>query len=601
MTFLAPPNLLLYYGLLAGCLLLGLGLAVLAWQRPRQRQRGLRAGAGVVAALALWLTAFPPLVAVRAARPQAVLLTTGYHPDTLSTLLRRLGAGTPVYFYGTGEAPSKARVLPSLLDLAEQRPALQRLHVLGQGPAPAELALLGTMAVQHLAPAQGAGFRAAGWNRRLVLGQTVEVEGQVLPLPGNAPVWVSLRAAGAVRDSQLLQGGGDFRLRYRPKAAGLAVYELVLRRAGRVLESAPLPVQVTERQPPAVLLLAATPSFEFKFLKNHLADARYAVALRSTVSRGLQQTEFVNQPTRSLTRLTPALLAGYGILIADAATLAGLSGAESQALSSALRAGRLGLVVLADAAPLPRTLPALAGFSVQARPAAQTAAQPLTWADGPAPAPASLPAQLRPGLQLRALARGPQGALAAASRRVGLGSAVVSVLPETFQWQLQGRPAVYASFWNHLLTAATPPEENGPAWSYETLWPRPHQPLLLHLAAPLPEALPTVKALAGGPAVRLALRQDTRLPEWSTARFWPARTGWHQVQGPGGSVHHFYVFADAVWPGPEQQARRLALAQRTAAAPGLAAAETALQPWPATWFFVLFLLAAGYLWLEEKL
>ena len=128
-----PPNPVIYYGLLAFCLLLGIGLLALAWQRPRQRQRLLRMLAGAMAVGALWFTAFPPLRPLPAARAEAILLTEGYAPDTLRQLLRQLGAGTPVWAYGEVEMPDKAKPLASLLTLAEQRPALRRLHLLGQG------------------------------------------------------------------------------------------------------------------------------------------------------------------------------------------------------------------------------------------------------------------------------------------------------------------------------------------------------------------------------------------------------------------------------------------------------------------------------------
>ena len=270
-----------------------------------------------------------------------------------------------------------------------------------------------------------------------------------------------------------------------------------------------------------------------------------------------------------------------------------------------LRAGRLGLITLAEAAALPRNAPARPDFTVRPRPAPPAALSALTWPDAPGEARAPLPAQLQPNPALRPLVTGPGQMLAAASRRVGLGFAVVSVVPETFRWALQGHAPVYASFWNRLLTAAVPPAPAAANWRVGTRWPRPAQPLTLHLAAAFPKAQPTVAALAGGPPTRLALRQDTRLPEWSTARFWPGATGWHQVHGPGRTVHHFYVYPAAAWPGPEREERQQAVAQLSANVQATPASEAipdfTSEPWPAGWFFGLFLLAAGYLWLEEKL
>ncbi|MGY3087687.1 hypothetical protein ACVWYF_000713 [Hymenobacter sp. UYAg731] len=599
------PNPVLYYGLLSFCLLLSLGLLMLAWRRPRRRQRAARLLASVAAGAALWFIAFPPLRHLPAARAEAILLTPGYSSDTLRQLRQRLGAGTPVWAYGNAELPANARPLASLLTLAEQRPALRRLHILGSGLPAAELPLLNSLAVRLHPGAPFAGIGTAFWPAKLALGETLRLEGTAVAPGRPAAMWVVLRAAGTGRDSMRLPtGGGPFRLRYQPKTAGLATYELLLRRPGQPLLAEPVPVEITAPALPAVLLLTAAPSFEFKFLKNYLAEAHYPVALRTSVSRGLVQTDFVNQPAQPLDRLTPALLAHYSVLIADAATVAALTAAEVQALQAAIRAGRLGLITLAEAAPLPRTAPARPDFTVQLRPA-NAPPQPLAWPDEPGEARAALPAQLQANPALRTIITGPRGLLLTASRRVGLGFVVVSVVPETFRWGLQGHTAVYASFWSRLLTAAVPPAPAEATWHTGSRWPRPAQPLTLHLAAAFPTVPPTVAALAGGPAVRLALRQDTRLPEWSTAQFWPGEMGWYQVRGPGRISHNFYVYPPTAWRGPELRERQQAAAQLAVETNGLKVSEatqaTVTEPWPAGWFFGLFLLAAGYLWLEEKL
>ena len=604
-----PPSPALYYGLLVGCLLLGFGLMALAWCRPNGRQRFLRVLAGAGAAAALWLTAFPPARPLTAARAEAILLTEGYAPDTLRQLQRQLGAGTPVWAYGNAERMPKAQPLTSLLTLAEHRPALRRLHILGHGLPGADLPILGPVAVRQHPGAPAAGFTTAFWPARLALGEVLQVEGTVAQLQSAGTAWVVLRAAGAGRDSVPLpaSGSGAFHLRYQPKTAGLAIYELLLRRPGQPPRTEPVPVEITPPALPAVLLLAATPSFEFKFLKSYLAEAHYPVALRTSVSRGLVQTDFVNLPRLNLEHLTPALLARHEVVIADAATLGALSGTETQALQAAVRNGRLGLVVLAEPAPLPRTTPARADFAVVPRPPAPAGLPALAWPGAPGEARAPLPAQLRPQPNLHPLITGPQQAIAAARRRVGLGAVVVSVVPETFRWGLQGHATVYASFWNRLLQAAVPPALAAATWQLGTRWPRPGQPLTLLLAAgAMPPERPSVAALAGGPAVRLALRQDTRLPEWSTAHYWPGTAGWQRVSGPGRTSFHFYVYPPAAWMVPELQARQQALAGRAAGAAqaakaALAAPYTVEEPWPSGWFMGLFLLATGYLWLEEKL
>ena len=601
-----PVILPIHYLLLVGCALLGTWLLVAAWRRPGQQRRVPRLLASAVVPMALWLAAYPPQRAVPRTQATGILLTEGYQPDTLRRLRQQLGAGTPVWSYGV-PAPAGARSLHSLLALAEHRPALRQVHLLGHGLPAADLPALGQLLIKrHPAPVF-AGFREAQWSAALRLGQPLEVAGAVALPAGAASAWVSLRAGGTGRDSaRLPPAGGTFRLRYVPKVAGLLRPELVLRQAGRVLATEPVPVEVTPVALPPVLLLAAVPSFEFKFLKNNLAAQGQAVALRTTVSLGLVQTEFLNQPAQALDHLTPGLLGHYQLVVADATTLATLPTAESRALHTAIRAGRLGLVVLAEATPLPAAMPARADFTVLAQPTTGAAAglQRLVWPGAPDGVRALLPARLRPDPALQTLITGPGEALAAASRRVGMGTVVVSTVAETFRWALGGQSTAYAAYWNQLLEAAMPPPAPAATWQLASRWPRPHYPLELRLAGVLPSAtnLPTVRSLASGSAVSLALAQDARLPEWSTAQYWPGAAGWHEVRGPGSTRYTFFVFDSAAWRGPELAERQRALAGQSLAARGnIGAVGSGQQPWPAGWFFGLFLLAAGFLWLEEKL
>jgi hypothetical protein len=602
-TYCVLSSPLVFYLLLGGCILLGVWLVVAAWRRPDPRRRLLRVLASLALPLGLWFSAYPPTRAVPTTQSAAILLTEGYQPDSLRQLRQQLGAGTPVWSYGV-PAPTGTRPLGSLLTLAEQRPALRQLHVLGHGLPAADLGALENVPLpRHTAPAFE-GFQQAHWSPQLRLGQALVVEGTVAV--SSAPAWVSLRAAGAGRDSVRLTKGGGFRLRYLPKAAGRQLPELVLRQDGRVVATEPVPVEVTTTALPPVLLLAAVPSFEFKFLKNNLAAQGRAVALRSTVSKGLVQTEFLNQPAQPLDHLTPSLLSRYAVVVADAATLAALPPSESQALRAATQAGRLGLVMLADVAPLPAAAPARADFSVVAQPTTGPSANPqlLTWPGAPTGLRATLPAHLRPAATLKPLVSGPNAALVAASRRYGLGTVVVSVVPATFRWALQGQEVAYNAFWSQLLVAATPPPAPAATWQLATRWPRPQYPLSLRLNGSLPPAaeLPTVRPLASGAAVQLALAQDLRLPEWSTAQYWPRAAGWHQVQGPGRTTYNFFVYDSAAWRGPELAERQQALTKRTAASKtGSGTAGTVQESWPTGWFFGLFLLAAGFLWLEEKL
>ncbi|MBC6991559.1 hypothetical protein [Hymenobacter sp. BT491] len=599
------PSSLQFYTLLIFCLLLAVWLTVAALRRANRARLAARLLAGLAAAAGLWFTAFPLTRTLGTSRREAILLTSDYQIDTLQQLLRKLGPATTVWRYNE-LVPAEAPVLASLPALPERHPALRRLHVLGRGLPAADASLPGNLQlVQHTPPAF-TGFRAAHWNRQLELGKPVELEGFFENTEvAKAPVWVYLQAAGTARDSvKLPTGRGAFRLHFTPKATGLSVYELGARKqANTTLAREPVPVEVLPTRPLRVLLLASTPSFEFKFLKNQLGTQQHAVALRVGISKGLIQTEFLNQPAHDLSRLTPTLLARYDAVVADAGTLSGLSAGENQALQNAIRSQGLGLIVVADAAALPRTTPARAGFAVVPRATAVTVRpQPLKWPGAPEKATAVVPGSLHLSAGSRALVTDAQQQTLVADRRFGTGRVVIALVPETFRWVLQNATQAYDSYWSYLLSTAARPLAVEERWHVLETWPHVQQPLTLRLeAARLPAQQPTVQR-AGAPAARLALRQDVRLPEWRTGQYWPTTAGWHRVQLPQKAAQWFYVYDTKNWVNAQIiDYQALNNRAKIPASASSDASDTVQQPWPVAWFFGVFLLAAGFLWLEEKL
>ena len=583
------------------CLLLAIGLSVAAWRRANRQRLVLRLVAGWVAAAALWLIAYPPTRTLSGSRQQAILLMPGYQPDSLQSLLRQLGPGTRLWRYGSSLAAADpdTPTLHSLVALREQLPYLRQLHVLGRGlPSDAQSVADSLRLIRHRAPAL-AGFRAAQWPRQLPLGQILRVSGSFVSAPGNQEaVWVILRAAGGARDSVRLSAGrGAFQLSYVPKATGLAEYALWARRGTETVAREPVPLEVTAVPPLRVLLLTTTPGFEFNFLKNYLGTQQHRVALRTQVSKGLTQTAFLNQPTHDLHRLTPGLLARYDVVITDNGTLADLTSAETQSVRTAVQSQGLGLLLLTEPGILPRSLPGRNAFSLLPRPAGADRPQPVRWSGGPTTLAAPLAAELRLQPGSTALATDARQRPVAGVARVGLGHVAVSALAETYPWQLQtSTSAGYAAFWSHLLAAVVRPAPAAAHWQVLETWPRPNQLATLRLETSAPAAAVTVTA-AGQRAVPLPLQQDTRLPEWATGQFWPTAAGWHQVQGPGATRHWFYVFAPENWQAAEPEIHLVATAPTT----GRLAPATTRQPWPVGWFVALFVLAAGTLWLEEKL
>lgn len=580
------------------CVLLALGLTVAALRRANRHWLVGRIVAGWLACVGLWAMAQPPTHTVRQAAGTAILLTPGYQPDSLRQLLQKLGPATPVYRYGKamGDTPAVRQVAA----LLERQPPLHRLHILGNGLPPAEAYALPANRLVIHSPAVFHGIQTASWPHQLTTGQPFWVEGSMSKSATTS--WVVLRAAGVPQDSvRLSPGSTAFRLQMIPRTTGPAVFELALRQNQTILAVEPLPVEVLPAQPMRVLLLSSVPSFEFKFLKNHLAARQHVVGLRVGVSRNIVQTELVNQTAHALAPLTNPLLSRYDIVVADAGSMPTLSAGEVSSLRAAVQQQGLGLIVLAEGQLLPTAMPGRAGFTV--RPSAATEPRGLRWSAMPVGKPkAAVAATLQLPASSYALVFDQQQRAVAARHRVGLGQVVVSTVPETFSWLLQNTPAVYDAYWSLLLTAAARPQPVAASWKSMPYWPRPHQSLMLQLSiASFPAVQPVVRAPNSAEAP-LVLQQDPRLPEWSTASYWPAVAGWHQVQLTRQPAHWFYVYPDSVWQGPQwlawQQRRAVQPTLQLRNGPEAYAREVA---WPRWWFFILFVVAAGFMWLEEKL
>ncbi|MCB2409261.1 hypothetical protein [Hymenobacter lucidus] len=596
-----PP---VFYLFLVLCLLLAGGLTLAAVRRPHRQRLWPRLLAGWLAVLALWWLAYPPRRTVSANSSEIIVLTPGYQTDSVRQLLRKLGPATTLWRYGFSNTTADTPSLHSLQLLRERYPELRRLHLLGWGLPVAALPELGPLRLIMHRPTAVRGFQQAGWNRRVEVGQRLVVEG-FFTAASAQPVWLSLRGAGRPADSVRLPAGtGPFRLQTLPKTASLAVYQLVARQGRNLLATEPVPVEVSTARPLRVLLLNSTASFEFTALKNYLGTQQHRVGLRTGLSRGLAQTEFLNQTAHDLTRVSSALLAHYDVVVTDAATIAAFSSFEVQVLRESVRTNGLGLILLAEPTTLPRALPSRAGFTVVPRPTAAARSQPIRWPESTSSATTLIPATLRLAAPARPLVTNRQRQAVVATQRFGLGSVTVSVLPQTYPWVLQGDGNTYATYWSTLLRAAARPLPTSTQWQVVSAWPRAHDPVALLLTSSVsPDQQPTVAGLQGAASVPLALAQAALLSEWQSGVFWPAGAGWHQVQLKGQLPYSFYVFGAHHWLAPEQRRRQQAAQNyRHRASANTSSSEAATSlPYPAAWFFGLFLLTAGFLWLEEKL
>ncbi|WP_233555586.1 hypothetical protein [Pontibacter oryzae] len=577
----------------------------LAWRRPNRQRLGWRLVASMVAGISLVLLVFPPVTQQAINPSAAILLTEGYNPDTLKALQQQK-AKLQVYTY---QATSNVNGIPlnALLQLRQHQPGLQTLHVLGYGLPTQELAQLEGLSLQTHLTELPAGLQAVDWPQRVKLGQGVEVNGKYMAKAGKAILY--LHAAGQLQDSVTLlpDSSQTFRLRYTPKVKGCAMYTLLQKKGSQTDTLGQLPVHVEEPQPLGVLLLAATPNFEFKFLKNHLGELQHRVAFRATISKNLSQSEWLNMPKTDLNRITPRLLQHFDVVITEPEALQNLSASERSVLQQAVSRDGLGVLSIAAAPATNRSTAFFTSFDTRRVSRQESRSVRASWAGTDAATAIAAPYTLVNAPALSALISESGKNVLAGARKAGWGKVAISLVPQTFPWQLEGKDKVYASYWATLLTAVAKEQVQEQFWQVtQPQFPKPNQPVQLTFTdytsnGELTTA--TVTRLADSTSIHMPLAQHMHQPEKFSGDFWPRQSDWHQVQAAGTDPYFFFV-QDSTGFTFESIASRRAATQAFAASQRLRQANAALayrnEPVPLWWFFALFVLSSGFLWLEEK-
>ncbi len=575
----------------------------LAWQRTDRRRLPLRLIASAAALAALGLLAFP--VSCRVQRPpgEAILLTPGATPEQLETL-----GHLPAYRLAedreAGIPETSATPIPAAGFLQQAMPHLARLHVVGHGLRPDQLRQLGPVATTlHPAPLPP-GVMWLDAAQLLPRDALFRVEGRLAGLPAGESR-LELIDPGGRRAEQTVFGPGEasFRLRLEVAADGRHLYRLRLSNAGGLLWEERLPLRVTPREPLQILLLQGSPGFEVRHLKNWLAEQGHAIAVRSTVSRGVRRTEFLNREATRLGRLDRDGWSQFRLLISDLQGLAELGSRERAALLESIRQDGLGVLALAGAREFRSSRRRLPEWFSAFEPGTfaredEVRLQPLLegW---PEPPPLIAPPVQLDSPRILPLLRDRQERTLAGAVPLGSGRVAVTLLPETFVWRLRGSNDEYSALWTSLLNPLVTPVAS--AWSSPR---RPEAfvglPYEARLHASLPPEEGQVRSPSGSTTRLHWSRHPVEADSWWAA-FWPRQPGWHRLEAAAAGPTEFYVHEDREWTALRAYGRTLETG-RAALRPAGLPAEPPLSATPLSPLFpwLLFVAAVGTLWLETK-
>jgi hypothetical protein len=569
--------------ILAACLLIA---GLLIWKESARRDRkrlALRLLASLAAVGSLAMLIIPLYYTTELRSGAHLLLTAGYDSSYVSRVTRT-DTVAKVYtldpaIYRATHAIYKTRFL---LD------TLRELQILGWGLSSSELADLPVSSASFSPPSVPAGLQSVSWTPLIKSGGEFIAQGRYTAEAGQRLLLVG---NGRVLDSIDFDNRADsaFALTVRPRQLGRDIFQLVALSGTDTLLQQPMPFELEPATTLRVLMLANVPGFESRFLKNWLADNHYAVASRVRITKGKFQQEFSNTSEQPLGQINARVLAKTDLIISDAAELRELSADEKSAIRLAVEDRGVGLVVRADSIA-DRSFYA-AGF----RPVSINRHETLlSWASTQK---AALPVPLLTaigvsGVALPLVSDQEQSTLAAVTL-AGSGKIVFTTLANTYIWPLSGTKDTYASLWTTLLQSALRSSDDRIAVTTKSSFPVSGEPVELQVN----------KSDFRIDGRKISSATNMYDPEFHEGIYYPASSGWKTLEAGDSLRTSLFIYESNAWLQVRKLQRlnetKVFVANRSSDAVQKAAipARKRMSVYP---FFILFLIAMGYLWLENK-
>lgn len=431
----------------------------------------------------------------------------------------------------------KAEYIPDLFLFLQERPELKKIRLYGYGLEESQLQQLKDYEIDYHPAATPAGVIKANWKPKVTQTENLLLQG-TYHHPGKENIKLVLKGLGKHLDSLKVNPGKDtrFSLTTRPPLSGRAVYQLLALSGGDTLANEPVPFEMQKERPMRVLMLASFPDFEYKFLKNWLYENKYPVIFRTQISKDKYSTDYLNTAQTSVNTISSAVLKNTDLVLTDEETWGGLSAGEKAAINAEIKAG-LGMIMRAKAAK--------------------------------------------------------------ATRLNGRGKVVVIAVPDTYNLLLEGKKIAYTDFWSGLIKTGGRKIQVLVDWQVLPEHPVVGKRSRILVAQSAGSQMPQVTLNND----KLALRQNMEKPfQWDTY-FWALKSGWNAAY-LNKDAAWFYVFDSGNWASSRahhQLQRTLNhVMEQNQTIKTVESTKMEQKTSSLWWYFVLFLLATGYLWYEAR-
>ena len=529
----------------------------------------------------------------------AALLTPGYHIDSLSHSGAKLVFATDKDVL---KSYPKAIFLNTLQDLNIHYPAIKQLHILGYGLGDDDLKQLDKIPVIFHAPPAPGGILTVNWQKQVNAGELLQVQGKFNNASAK-PVRLLFKGLNTPLDSVNIPAGKitDFELTTVPKTPGNITYTLLAIDGRDTIENESVPVTIERAQQVKVLILASSPGFETRFLKNWLSQNGYAIAVREAISKDKISEDFINTEKQSLAHLSAALLNKFDVVIGDLSALKALNNTESSILRQQVSQSGLGIIIRSDS--LTKGSSWLQNnFKVTTYAAKTQLTIPLAIQDQKVKtAPLNIdPSYISNNDNVQNLLLDLQNRILASSAIYGTGKLVYTTLHNTYTWQLAGNNKDYTALWSILIGKAArklPPEQS---FAVASAVPTAEIPVQLQLQS---SSAPVQLAVNGIPVSAV---QDAIIPfEWKFD-YWPQNAGWQQAILNKKVINSWYLYQKDSWTSLKHSLRREKTQHYLDNRAKNISVTKQIQNLanitvPKMYFYSILIAACAFLWIERKL
>ncbi|MBZ9729391.1 hypothetical protein LB467_06795 [Salegentibacter sp. JZCK2] len=549
------------------------------WTQSGEKRLILKIFLAFLAVSSLALIALKPAIPKEIKEGSYLIITENFKQKQLDSLKKEYRKIKVIDY-------RKSEVLPGLESSKE-------IFVLGSGIKDYDLWQFKNLPVTYLPGETASGIIKLNYKRQNQVGDKLEVRGEFLaPKPENRLV---LEDAGGISVDSIvfpLEENTNFKLSSDLKVEGNYVFSLTEKDSlGEILNRNPLPVKVDKEENLRILILNSYPTFEIKYLKNFLAESGHELVVKNRITTGRFKFEFFNTERVSIGRLKESNLEDFELLIVDTGAIRNLSSAERNVLQNSVREAGLGFLILGKA----NILNGLGDFSVFEP--QRVSATEAVLDDLPGIIVSRQPYQLKKEFGLEEIQRS-NSAVLSAYKRLGQGRIGTTLLENTWQLQLEGKQEAYQQIWAELLGQLSKRELVTTDWHPETEFAFKDEPFEFQ-----------IRSSIENPRVRdennylIPLKQDLNNSELWTGKTYPLETGWQElsIEQDTTSGFNYFVHKSDDWQALKSyqslQENSRFFSQQIVEEESVKM-PVAINP---LWFFGLFLIGMGGLWLEPKL